>query len=392
MKIYTKTGNVHGYFDFELFSKISKNQTYKLGSIFWHDQHDFTRSGEAFSDCLYDSAWNHLSNDRTSKILLFYGDEYYNLLDLRLWAETIKNRNIQPAQLYIVCIDENWAAWTAIECAKLGIDGVNVQHLNLLMERVINQSPKPLTHKFSAFSRNYLDFRLKFFIELFNKNLLREFNYTFNNIMPYANPPIVYPTNTIKQHAEKFGYTIDTRLKKWIDKIPYTLEGDDVKDKLSFDIYDKILQSGINVVIESHFDPFWNFKGHTYEDFRQFSPAFPTEKTYKAIGCSRPFIVVSTPEFLKEFRQMGYKTFSPYIDETYDTIVNDNDRMHAIVNEVNRIAKLPPDEYNLLIAECEKIANYNLLVMQKAKDNVALTNNFDWVNQLVNKKFPMYQK
>ena len=66
--------------------------------------------------------------------------------------------------------------------------------------------------------------------------------------------------------------------------------------------------------------------------------------------------------------------------------------MHAIVNEVNRIAKLPPDEYNLLIAECEKIANYNLLVMQKAKDNVALTNNFDWVNQLVNKKFPMYQK
>ena len=121
MKIYTKTGNVHGYFDFELFSKISKNQTYKLGSIFWHDQHDFTRSGVAFSDCLYDSAWNHLSNDRTSKILLFYGDEYYNLLDLRLWAETIKNRNIQPAQLYIVCIDENWAAWTAIECAKLGL-------------------------------------------------------------------------------------------------------------------------------------------------------------------------------------------------------------------------------------------------------------------------------
>ena len=61
MKIYTKTGNVHGYFDFELFSKISENQTYDLGSIFWHDQHDFTRSGVAFSDCLYDSAWSHLS-------------------------------------------------------------------------------------------------------------------------------------------------------------------------------------------------------------------------------------------------------------------------------------------------------------------------------------------
>lgn len=392
MKIYTKTGNVHRYFDFKLFSKICENQTYDVGSIFWHDQHDQTRSGVSFSDCLYESAWKHLRNDRTSKILLFYGDEYYNLLDLRIWAKTIKQRNVQPSQLYVVCIDKNWTEWTKAECVKLGIPGVNVQELNLLMERVIEQTPATLTHKFSAFSRNYLDFRLKFFIELVNKNLLNEFNYTFNNIMPYSNPPIIYSLATIKQHAEKFGYVIHKKLNKWIKGIPYTLEGDNFRDKLSTSIYDKMLSSGINVVIESHFDPFWNFKGYKHEDFRQFSPAFPTEKIYKAIACNRPFILLSTPEFLKEFRQLGYKTFHPYIDETYDTIVNEENRMNAIINEVDRIAKLPTDKYNLLIAECEKIANHNRLVMKKAKTNVALTGNFIWVNSLINNTFPMYQK
>ena len=389
-KIYTKTGNNHCYFKLSQFTKITEDQTYEPESIFWYDQHDGVKSSVQFNEFLYDSAWEHLKNDPTSKILLFYADEYYNLLDLRLWAKTLQEREIQPSQLYIICIDDNWTTWTKTEMSKLGMPGVNVQALNLLMERVKIQSPKPLKYKFSAFSRNYLDWRLKFFIELLNKDLLNNFSYTFNNIMPYANPPIVYPTNTIKQHAEKFGYTIDTRLKKWIDKIPYTLEGDNVKNKLSSDIYDKIVSSGINIVIESHFNPFWNFKGSEHEDFRQFSPAFPTEKIYKAIGCGRPFMIVSTPEFLKEFRQLGYKTFHPYIDETYDTIVNDEDRTNAIVNEIDRINKLPTDEFNVLITECEKIANHNLEVMQNALDNVALTNEFDWTNEIVDIKYPIY--
>jgi hypothetical protein len=384
MKIYTKTGNLHGYFEHSLFFKISENQTYKPNSIFWYDQHDFTRSGVLFSDCLYDSAWQHLRKDSTSKILLFFADEYYNLRDLKNWAETIIRERINPNQLYIVCIDENWKRWTDTEFLKLGINGVNVDSLNLLMERVEFQSPKPLTHRFSAFSRNYLKWRLKLFIELFNKDILKDFNYTFNNIMPYGNV-IIYPPKEIKEHAISFGYVIDEKLHKWIDQIPYTLQGDNVGNKLSNEIYDKMTASGINFVIESHFDPFWNFHGDEHIGFKQFSPAFPTEKTYKAIGCGRPFIVASTPEFLKEFRQMGYKTFHPYIDETYDTIVNDQDRMTAIINEIERISKLPTDKFNKLIAECEKIAQHNILIMAEAKKHVTFTKEFNWVTALTAK-------
>lgn len=382
-KIYTKTGNYHSYFEVPRFSKITEDQTYDLESIFWHDQHDFTRSNVQFDECLYESAWEHLKNDPTSKILLFYGDEYYNILDLRIWAKTLKDRGIKPNQLYIICVDDNWTSWTKREMSKLGAEGVNVQSLTLLMDRVSPQTPKPITHRFSAFSRNYLKWRLKLFVKLFNLGLLKYFTYTFNNIMPYGKV-ITYDPKEIKNHAVELGFTIDKNLLSWIKAIPYKPKGDNYMHKLSSSIYDKLSSSGIHLVIESHFDPFWQFAGsRDKEDFRQFSPAFPTEKTYKAIGCNRPFIIASTPEFLKEFRQLGYKTFHPYIDETYDTIEDDELRMQAIVNEIERLAKLTTDEFNSLILECEKIAKHNASVMAEKKKEIVFTKEFEWVIPLV---------
>jgi len=47
---------------------------------------------------------------------------------------------------------------------------------------------------------------------------------------------------------------------------------------------------------------------------------------------------------LKNLRSFGYKTFHPYIDETYDTIDNDEDRVEAICNEIERLCKLSDTE------------------------------------------------
>ncbi len=62
-----------------------------------------------------------------------------------------------------------------------------------------------------------------------------------------------------------------------------------------------------------------------------------SEKTFKAIVCKHPFIIASTPNFLVELRKLGYRTFHPYIDETYDTIKDDTARLDAIVKEVDRL-------------------------------------------------------
>lgn len=55
----------------------------------------------------------------------------------------------------------------------------------------------------------------------------------------------------------------------------------------------------------------------TLDDERIF---FPTEKTGKPMMCNKPFIVLGSKHFLKNLRNLGFKTFHPIINESYDEI------------------------------------------------------------------------
>ena len=57
-----------------------------------------------------------------------------------------------------------------------------------------------------------------------------------------------------------------------------------------------------------------------------------TEKTFKAIALEMPFILVAPANSLAYLKQYGFQTFAPYIDESYDTIDNDIDRIEAVTH------------------------------------------------------------
>jgi hypothetical protein len=389
MKIYTKTGKTSMYFDESIVEVAYSRHRFEQGSVFWHDQHDAAQHRLYFNDFLDYSISKHLRRDPTSKILLFYGDEYFNKLDIEIIAKALIETKVPANQLYIICIDENFKKWAGDMFTELGLPNVNITVLNVLMKRVVAPplTPTPMKYRFSTFSRNYLKFRLQLFCELIKKDILKYFDYTFNNIMPYGEV-ITFSHDEMLTHAEEMGYSRTSELTNWMSKVPYTLEstnqyGNGWQDKMATGIYDKLASAGISVIIESHFDPFWNFKGHSYEDFRKFSPAFPTEKTYKTIGCTKPFMVVSTPEFLKEFKQLGYKTFHPYIDETYDTIENDNDRMKAITSEIERLSNLSDQEFAEVVTKCTKIAKHNAQVMQTKQANYSFPLEFKWAEEIM---------
>jgi hypothetical protein len=111
-----------------------------------------------------------------------------------------------------------------------------------------------------------------------------------------------------------------------------------------------------------------------------FSPAFPTEKTYKVMSCKTPFIAYTTPYFLKELKQLGYKTFSPWIDERYDNIVDDVVRSSTIAQEIERINNLDTSSYDDLINHCRDIAEENYAILVEKKSNIQLVDTFSWVN------------
>lgn len=63
---------------------------------------------------------------------------------------------------------------------------------------------------------------------------------------------------------------------------------------------------------------------------------FISEKTFKAIACQHPFIIVGNRYSLRKLRELGYKTFDGFIDESYDTLPT-HERMQAIIQSLQKI-------------------------------------------------------
>ena len=66
---------------------------------------------------------------------------------------------------------------------------------------------------------------------------------------------------------------------------------------------------------------------------------FLSEKVFKPIASHHPFIIMGNKHSLRELKKLGYKTFSDWIDESYDELDN-LQRMDAIIKVLNDIDKI----------------------------------------------------
>jgi hypothetical protein len=95
---------------------------------------------------------------------------------------------------------------------------------------------------------------------------------------------------------------------------------------------------------------------------------FLTEKTFRPVIHKHPFILVSTAHSLTHLKKLGYKTFSPYINEQYDTIENDEDRFDAVWAEVTRLCAFTDTEWLEWQKGIVDIVNYNYEVLTTKTD------------------------
>lgn len=84
-----------------------------------------------------------------------------------------------------------------------------------------------------------------------------------------------------------------------------------------------------------------------------------TEKILRTIACGRPFVLASTPGSLQYLRQYGFETFDGLIDETYDTVLDPQQRLEAIVQELQRISSMNSDEKKSLWTQLYAISQRN---------------------------------
>jgi hypothetical protein len=84
-----------------------------------------------------------------------------------------------------------------------------------------------------------------------------------------------------------------------------------------------------------------------------------TEKTLRPIACGHPFMLAAGPGALEYLKSYGFKTFAPWIDESYDQEQDIVKRMEKIAKEMERINNLSSLQYNNTIKQLKKIAHYN---------------------------------
>lgn len=121
--------------------------------------------------------------------------------------------------------------------------------------------------------------------------------------------------------------------------------------------------SYFSLVTETFFFP-GTFDGVHEEE----NSVFFSEKIFKPIICKHPFIAVTRPHSLQYLRKLGYKTFHPFINETYDTIIDDEQRLQEIVAEVERLSKQTDEQWIDWLTNIQAIVEHNYdVIMNKSK-------------------------
>lgn len=85
---------------------------------------------------------------------------------------------------------------------------------------------------------------------------------------------------------------------------------------------------------------------------------FPTEKTWRPILLKTPFIVQGPVGYLKNLREMGFRTFSEWWSEGYDED-DPGTSWFEIIKIVDDLARKPQEELTKMIDEMQPILEHN---------------------------------
>lgn len=156
-------------------------------------------------------------------------------------------------------------------------------------------------------------------------------------------------------------------LLKHINNLPMRLDinefdvtGESSPGPVSNEITQHIDCSYFSVVTETMF---LHNRTNMIGELDMYATPFLTEKTYRCMAYKQPFILVTYPGMLATLKQQGYKTFSPYINETYDTVVDDDERLEAIKHEMLRLSLLTQSELEQLVNNVQDILEHNFNVL-----------------------------
>jgi hypothetical protein len=104
------------------------------------------------------------------------------------------------------------------------------------------------------------------------------------------------------------------------------------------------MKSFVFVVTETCF---WQSKTHL------------TEKIFKPVALRMPFLLLGCANNLSYFKDYGFKTFSDYWDESYDSIEDPVTRLQAVTQVLKKLCSLTVAEQTAMLKDMQPTLDYN---------------------------------
>jgi hypothetical protein len=141
--------------------------------------------------------------------------------------------------------------------------------------------------------------------------------------------------------------------RRFVSKLPLVLDGETNINQMCQDFDDATRpyyqNSLVSIVSETNFD----------------SPEVTlTEKSFKPVKEKHPFITVGAPGTLRALKDMGFKTFSEFWDESYDNIVDSGDRMEKVLRICEHIATWSPTQVIDFRRRVKPILDHNYEILK----------------------------
>lgn len=108
---------------------------------------------------------------------------------------------------------------------------------------------------------------------------------------------------------------------------------------------------------------------------------FLTEKTLKPMLAYRPFLISANPGHLRMVKELGFKTFENWFDESYDNQMTLKENIEIIHTNLKKVYSWSNEELNLKFNEMRPILEHN----RKKAYNYIFNQEKTWVKELIEK-------
>jgi len=203
-----------------------------------------------------------------------------------------------------------------------------------------NPSYKTINHISSNFwlGKSYLNNKL---IPIKNRKLKRYFLHQSRRVTIHRNKLYNHlkSNNIIEDiHISFASNDISNSLYNSVEGYPIT---DSTRNEQCV-VKDYYMDSFCNLVFESHY-----------------KTTFFTEKIDKPLLAQQPFIVFSSQHYLKSLKELGFKTFDKWWDESYDEIEDTTVRLNKILKVIDYIYSHSLSDLELILNDMRPVLVHN---------------------------------